>query len=72
MFLCLYNSRDVSNHFNKVQWEIREALTPGKFNAKQVPLADPKNVLLLLLHIKLGLKKCFVGAMNHQDYGFKY
>ena len=71
-FLCLWNSRDDSNHFSKVHWEPREALTTGRFNVKCVPLADPKNVLLPPLHIKLGLMKCFVRAMDHQGSGFKY
>ena len=35
-------------------------------------LADPKNVLLTPLHIKLELMKCFVRAMDHQGSGFKY
>ena len=71
-FLCLWNSRDDSNHFSKVLWEPRQALTAGRFNVKHVPLADPKNVLLPPLHIKLGLMKCFVRAIDHQGFGFKY
>ena len=46
--------------------------TAGRFNVKHVPLADPKNVLLPPLHIKLGLMKCCVRAMDHQGSGFKY
>ena len=64
-FLCLWNSRDDSNHFSKVQWEPREALTAGRFNVKYVPLADPKNFLFPPLYIELGLMKCFVRAMYH-------
>ena len=72
-FLCLWTSRDDSNHFSKVQWEPRKALTAGRFNVMwHVPLADPKNFLLPPLHIKLGLLKCFVRAMDHQGSGFKY
>ena len=37
-----------------------------------MPLADPKNVLLPPLHIKLGLMKCFVRAKDHQGSRFKY
>ena len=37
-----------------------------------MPLADPKNVLLPPLHIKLGLMKCFVRTMDHQGSRFKY
>ena len=70
--MCLWNSRDDINHFSKVQWEVREALTAGRFNVKHVPLADLKNLLLPPLHIKLGLMKCFVRAMDHQGSGFKY
>ena len=71
-FLYLWNSRYDSNHFSKGHWEPREALTAGRFNVKYVPLADPKNVLLPPLHIKLGLMKSFVRAMDHQGSGFKY
>ena len=55
-----------------MHWEPREALTAGRFNVKYMPLADPKNVLLPPLHIKFGLMKCFVRAMDHQGSGFKY
>ena len=71
-FLCFWHSLDDSNHFSKVQWEPREALTTCKFNVKHVPLTGPKNVLLPLLHIILGLMKCSVRAMDHQGSGFKY
>ena len=71
-FLCLWNSRDDSNHFSKVLWKPREALTAGRFNVKHVPLADPKHVILPPLHIKLGLMKYFVRAMDYQGSGFKY
>ena len=37
-----------------------------------MPLADPKNVLLPPLHIKLGSIKCFVRVTNHKGSGFKY
>ena len=70
--LCLWNSRDDSNHFSKVQWEPREALTACRFNVKHVPLADPKNVLLPPLYIKLELMKCFARAMDHQGSRFEY
>ena len=49
----------------------QEALTAGRFNVKHVPLADLKNVLPPL-HIKFGLIKCFIRAMDHQGFGFKY
>ena len=70
--MCLWNSRDDSNHFSKVQWEPQETLNAGRFNVKYVPLADPKNILLPPLHIELGLMKCFVRAMDHQGSGFKH
>ena len=36
------------------------------------PLVDPKKVLLPPLHIKLGLMKNFVKAMDREGEGFKY
>lgn len=71
-FLCLWDSRAVNEHFVKKNWPERSAFQPGSQNVKYEPLVDPKNVLLPPLHIKLGLIKNFVKAMNKDGKGFKY
>jgi hypothetical protein len=71
-FLCEWDRRDRKNHFVKKQWPKRESLTPGKKNVTCKPLVDPKKVYLPPLHIKLGLMKNFVKAMDRDGQGFLY
>ena len=42
----------------------------GGFSINQPPLINPKNVLPPSLHIKLGLMKTLVKAMNHDNSTF--
>ncbi|KAL4719083.1 hypothetical protein ACJJTC_002119 [Scirpophaga incertulas] len=71
-FLCLWDSRDQKQHFVKQSWPLRKSYTPGEQNVFNDPLVDPKNELLLPLHIKLGLIKNFVKGMDREGSGFKY
>lgn len=71
-FLCLWNSRDDKHHFTEKHWEPRKEFDVGRFNVMHVPLINPEDALLPPLHIKLGLMKCFVKAMDHQGEGFRY
>ena len=71
-FLCLWNSRDDRNHFFVKKWPSRVDHEVGRYNVQHMPLVDPKKVCLPPLHIKLGLIKNFVKAMNVEGNGFKY
>lgn len=71
-FICEWDSRDKKNHYLKKDWPKRKALVPGSKNVLFQPLVDPKNVLLPPLHIKLGLFKNFVKAMDKNGAGFTY
>ena len=71
-FLCLWDSRAVNHHYVQKIWPERSEFQPGSQNVKYIPLVDPKDVLLPPLHIKLGLMKNFVKAMNKEGDGFKY
>lgn len=51
-------------------WPKRESLTPGQKNIKNPPLVQPNNIFLPPLHIKLGLMKNFVKAMDKTCDGF--
>ena len=54
----------MSNHWVKREWPLRESLTPGHKNILHPALVDRSNVILPPLHIKLGLIKQFVKALN--------
>lgn len=71
-FLCLWDSRADDRHYFQKKWPARDKLTPGECNVKSSPLVDPKNVLLPPLHIKLGLMKNFVKALNKDDQSFRF
>ena len=53
---------------------MRESLTPVNKNMLHCALVDRSNVILILppLHIKLGLMKQFVKALNEEGVCFKY
>ena len=53
-------------------WPHRQSLQPGMKNVQNNPLVDPQKVLLPPLHIKLGLMKNFVKAINKNGTAFHY
>ena len=72
LFLCEWDSRDRQNHYIKKDWPKRESLTPGKKNVFSQPLVASEKIYLPPLHIKLGLMKNFVKAMDHNGEGFNF
>ena len=66
------HSRDKINHWIKRDWPLRKSLTPGYRNILHPTLVDRSNVILAPLHIKLGLMKQFVNALNKEEACFKY
>ena len=71
-FLCEWDSRDRQNHYIKKDWPKRESLTPGKKNVVSQPLVASEKIYLPPLHIKLGLMKNFVKAMDRNGEGFNF
>jgi len=69
-FLCLWDSRDRESHYVKTDWPARQIFEPGKKNIINKPLVEPSKVLLPPLHIKLGLMKQFVKALNKKGECF--
>ena len=63
-FLCLWNSRADGEYCQKIHWATREELTPGMYNIIREPRISREKVLLPPLHIKLGLVKQFVKALD--------
>ncbi|GFY31598.1 uncharacterized protein TNCV_4199101 [Trichonephila clavipes] len=71
-FLCEWDSRDRKQHYVKQTWPIRKALIPEVKNVERQSLVDPKKILFPPLHIKLGLMKQFVKALDKEGECFKY
>ena len=63
-FLCLWDSRDRANHYVRREWPERSDLQPGAYSVKNVALVSADKILLPPLHIKLGLIKQFVTALD--------
>jgi len=71
-FLCLWDSRADDRHYSQTSWPSRTRFTPGVENVKSVYLVDPQNILLPPLHIKLGLMKNYVKAIDKDGPTFMF
>ncbi|KAI5725091.1 hypothetical protein M8J77_010864 [Diaphorina citri] len=71
-FLCLWDSRDKKHHWLKKDWPERGTMVVGEKNVINEPLVDRSKILLPPLHIKLGLMKQFVKALDHESDCFKF
>lgn len=63
-FLCLWDSRADKQHYIQRDWPARPHLKPGSHNVLSHALVNPQKILLPPLHIKLGLIKKFVKALD--------
>ena len=63
-FLCYWDSRASTQHWVKKDWPKRENLTVGDKNIINEPLVSRDRMILPTLHIKLGLMKQFVKALD--------
>ena len=71
-FLCLWDSQADDQHYLQRDWPVRETFTPGVCNVKPDSLVNPRNILLPPLHIKLGLMKNFVKALDKDGQSFRF
>ena len=71
-FLCEWKSRARHEHYSRKEWPKRSTLIAGTKNVKYTPLVEASKILFPPLHIKLGLMKNFVKAMNQDGAAFKY
>lgn len=71
-FLCLWDSRAKDKHWKQKVWPVREALTVGEKNVIHQPLVPREKIVFPPLHIKLGLIKQFVKALNVEGNCFKF
>jgi hypothetical protein len=65
-FLCEWDSRAGDMHCHVKQWPLRGETTLGEKNVAHRALLDKTKIYLPPLHIKLGLIKMFVKAMNRE------
>ncbi|KAK1791329.1 hypothetical protein P4O66_013345, partial [Electrophorus voltai] len=71
-FLCEWDNRACSLYYVKKDWLPRKCLKIGEKNVQHSALAEPDKILLPPLHIKLGLMKNLVKAMDRNGSVFKY
>ncbi|KAK1789290.1 hypothetical protein P4O66_015230, partial [Electrophorus voltai] len=71
-FLCEWDSRAHFLYCVKKDWPLRKSLKIGEKNVQHSALAEPDNILLPPLHIKPGLMKNLVKAMDRNGSAFKY
>ena len=71
-FLCVSDSRADRQHWQTKDWPVREELVVGENNVINEPLMDHNSILLPPLHIKLGLMKQLVKALDKNGHCFRY
>ena len=71
-FLCYWDSRADKDHCVRKEWLSRHMLIPAEKNVINEPLVDQKNIILPLLHIKLGIMKLFIKALDRDGDCFQY
>ncbi|XP_043287550.1 uncharacterized protein [Venturia canescens] len=71
-FLCLWDSRDRKKHYVQKGWPTRTNFDLVRNNIIRTSLIDPSKYLLPPLHIKLGLIKQYVKALDKDGDCFQY
>ena len=70
-FICEWDSRARSLHYKSKDWPARKSLEPGIMNVESHPLVEPSKILLSSMHLKFGLMRNSVKALN-QEAAFTY
>jgi hypothetical protein len=71
-FLCLWDSRSKHEHWARNDWHPRDYMVVGGQNVINEPLVARDRIILQPLHIKLGLTKGFVKALNKDGLCIEY
>jgi len=71
-FICEWDSTARPLHYSRKYWPARKSLEPGIMNVENQPLVEPSKILLSSMHLKLGLMKNFVKAMNQGEAAFTH
>lgn len=70
-FLCLWEGRQRELHYTDHRWQVRDNYRIGVGSIDHEPLIPASKVILPPLHIKLGMIKNFVKALNPDSEAFK-
>lgn len=70
--LCSWDSRYKGNHYTNYGWLRREHHEIGQLSVENEPLIPKDRVLMPPLHIKLGLFKNFVKALEKDSAAFEF
>ena len=71
-FLCLWDNQANNEYYVRQEWPLRQGLKPGSHNVQSHPVIEPNKILFPPFHIKLGLMKNFVKAINREDSRFAF
>lgn len=71
-FLCLWDSRARNQHWTEKDWPMRSEWEIGSHNVLSESLVEKEKILLPPLHIKLGLMKQFVKALDKNGECFNH
>lgn len=71
-FLCVWEGRRKDLHYTNFEWEPRTDAQLGQFSIDNVPLVESSKVILPPLHIKLGLIRNFIRALDTDSAAFKH
>jgi len=71
-FICEWDSRARSLHYSRKYWPVTKSLEPGIMNVENQPLVEQSKILLPSMHLKLGLVKNVVKAINQEEAAFTY
>lgn len=71
-FLCLWEGRFRELHYTDHKWPARITHQLGRNSIDHMPLVPSSKIILPPLHIKLGLIRNFVRALNSEGSAMKY
>ena len=71
-FFCYWDSQATARHYETKDWPSRTSFVIGEKNIKWQLLVEQEKILTPPLHIKLGLIKQFVKALDHESIAFKH
>ena len=71
-FLCYWDSKNKANHWAKKDWPARDQLNVRENNVIAEQLLSHGKIVFPPLHIKLGLVKQFVKALDKDGDCFQY
>jgi hypothetical protein len=69
-FICEWDNTAWILRYLRKDWPARKTLEPGIMNVENQPLLEPSKILFPSMHLKLGVMKNFVKAMDQGEAAF--